>query len=183
MADWLMRPLDEIKYNDSRSTSTDLRLNGGLKYKFLKYFNADLNFQYISSQVGQETYYAPESYYVRDLYNKFMQPTTPTVTPPLKHPIPLGGILNRPGTQETTNQAGRGMLSYAQTFNEKHSINAIAGGEVRQYIVFNQPGVTLYNYNDDLLTASSAIDFLTQYKTLPSGSMRIPSCFKQFIVT
>ncbi len=175
MADWLMRPLDEVKYNDSRSTSTDLRLNGGLKYKFLKYFNADLNFQYISSQVDQETYYAPESYYVRDLYNKFMQPTTATVTPPIKHPIPLGGILNRPGTQKATNQSGRGVLGYAQTFNGKHSVNAIAGGEVRQYIAFNQPGVTLYNYDDYLLTASAAMDFLTQYKTLPSGSLRIPT--------
>jgi TonB-linked SusC/RagA family outer membrane protein len=173
--DWLMRPLDEIKYNNSQNTATDLRLNGGLKYRFLKYFNLDVNYQYISSMVDQQTYYAPQSYYVRDLYNKFTQLTTATVTPAVKHPIPLSGILNRPGTQKATNGAGRALIGYSQTFNNKHSINAIAGGEVRQYNIYNQPGVTLYNYDANLLTQNSAIDFSTLYKTLPNGSLRIPT--------
>lgn len=176
MADWLQRPLDEIKYNDSRTEATDLRLNGGIKYKFLKYFNADATFQYISSTVDIEKYFAPESYYVRDLYNRLTQlPVAPATN--AVHPIPLAGILDRPGTQKSTAQNGRFVLSYSQTINKKHSINAIGGGEVRQYLIYNQPGVTLYNYNPELLTSNTTLDFATTFKALVPGapSSRIPS--------
>ena len=169
-ADWLQRPLDEINYNDYRSSATDLRLNGGLKYKFLKYFNADATFQYISSTLDVEKYYAPESYYVRDLYNRFTElPVAPSTT--ALHGIQLQGILDRPGTQKSSSQSGRGLLSYSQTFADKHSVNAIAGGEVRQYIRYNQPGITLYNYNDDLLTHNNLIDFTKSYRALVPGAV------------
>ena len=169
MVDWLQRPLDEIKYNDSRTVSTDLRLNGGLKYKFLKHFSADLNFQYINSQIDREDYYAPESYYVRDLYNKFTDITTGA------HPIAIGGILDRPGTIKSKQQSGRALLNYNQRYNAKHEVAAIAGAEMREYEIYNQPGVTLYNYDKDLLTHNSAMDFLTQYRTIPMGVNRIPT--------
>src|SRR5690606_3804193 len=67
------------------------------------------------------------------------------------------------------------MLTYGQTFQEKHSIHAIAGAEIRQYTVYNQPGVTLYNYNPDLLTGTAMLDFATSYQTLPNGISRIPT--------
>src|SRR5690606_10870814 len=92
MVDWLQRPLDEIRYNDSRSTATDLRLNGGVRYSFLEHFRLDANFQYLSGQLESEKYYAPESYYVRDLYNRFSQLPSPFLpNTPVSHPVPLGG--------------------------------------------------------------------------------------------
>jgi len=167
--DWLERPLDEVHLNNSTNTATDLQLNGSLKYRFLKHFNVNLTYQYISSIVDRQTYHAPESYYARDLYNKFTQPATNT------HPVPLGGILDRPGNTKATNQDARGVLSYAQTFKQKHSINAIAGAEIHQYNIYNQPGVTLYNYNKDLLTATPYLNYATTYVTLPNGASYIPT--------
>lgn len=166
LSDWLLRPLNEEKLNNNTTDASDWRLNGGLKYSFLKHFNLDATYQYILSQSSSQTYHDSASYYVHDLVNRFTQSNGTRI-------IPLGGIMDYAAPMQTISQSGRALLSYSQQFHTEHSVNAIVGTEISQSVAANKPGVTLYNYNPKLLTATSYMDFSTYYPVLPIGSSRV----------
>ena len=168
LQNWLYRPLDEVNLNDNRGDFTDWRMNLGLKYSFLKYFSLDLLYQNILSQNQTTVYHDVNSYFVRDLVNKFTQSTG-------VRPIPLGNIMEYFAPGKTRSQSGRALLSYNQQFSADHMVSAIAGAEIRESIFTNGPGNTLYNYDPNLLTNNALIDFSTQFTTLPSGFLRIPT--------
>ncbi len=168
LTDWLLRPLKEQKLNDNESDASDWRLNLGLKYTFLKYFNLDITYQYILSQSSMQTYHDSASYYVHDLVNRYTQSNGTRI-------IPLGGIMDYAAPMTTTSNSGRALLSYTQEYSKDHSVSAIAGAEVSQSVAANKPGVTLYNYNPNLLTATAYMDFSTYYSVLPIGSSRVPT--------
>jgi len=174
LQDWLYRPLDEVALNNNIGNYTDWRLNGGLKYKFLGHFSVDLSYQYILSQTDRTSYHDVNSYYVRDLVNKFTQSTG-------TRPIPLGNIMDYLGATQTNSQSGRGVLTYNQSFGTDHSVSAIAGAEMRQSIFTSTPGVTLYNYNPDLLTSNATLDFASSFTQLAGGTLRIPTSANQIL--
>src|SRR5690606_27468380 len=80
-------------------------------------------------------------------------------------------------TDQTSSNTGRAQINYNQNFGSDHSINALAGTEIREIIRKNTPGYTLYNFNPDILEGESIFDYSKYYATRPSGSQRIPSSF------
>ncbi|OQP51363.1 hypothetical protein A4H97_27705 [Niastella yeongjuensis] len=175
MVDWLYRPLDEIGLNDNRSNTSDFRLNGGLKYKFLTHFSFDLSYQYILSINERTSYHDVKSYFARDFYNQYTQTYVPNITDNKLHPVPLGNIMEYPGAGQTNTQSSRALLNYNQVFNTEHSISAIGGAEIRQSIATTMPGATLFNYNPDLLTSKTTLNFDSSFATRPSGRTTIPT--------
>lgn len=168
LLDWRYRPLDEIKFSDNKGRSEELRLNSGLNHTLLKGLNIGLNYQYIHANARSESYYSPESYYVRNLVNKFTQADNSRI-------IPYSGIFNAGPSSETTTHSGRVQLNYNYTISSDHTIAALLGSDIRGQVIKTAPGYTLYDYKDDLLTGTTLFDYTKRYPVRPSGTARIPA--------
>ncbi|PPK98242.1 SusC/RagA family TonB-linked outer membrane protein [Parapedobacter indicus] len=168
LLDWGFRPLDEINLRDSKSYGQEFRMNGGLRYSFLKSFNLHVSYQFRQGRSGSENYHAPQTYYVRDLVNRFTGPDGEQV-------IPYNGIYDMNATQMNTSQSGRLQLNYERLLEGNHRIVALAGAEIRGQIQERAPGFRLYNFDPDFLTGTNTFDYLTNYPVRPEGSSRIPA--------
>lgn len=167
LLDWNYRPLDEVRLSDKTSGSTELRLNGGIKYSFLRHFNANLTYQYTQNNGFGQSYYSTESYYVHNLVNRFTQTDNTKI-------IPYGAVLTGNGKAEALSHSGRLLVNYQQEFQNKHHITALAGTEIRQRTEQYLPGFVLYNYDPEVLTGTTLFDYTKKYPQRPSGSASIP---------
>jgi TonB-linked SusC/RagA family outer membrane protein len=168
LQDWLFRPLDEVRLNNNVTDNTDWRMNFGLKYNFIKHFNLELLYQNTLSMGQQTAYHDVNSYFVRDLVNKYTQKNG-------MRPIPLGNIYEFYPAGKTNTQYARALLSYSQPFGLDHSVSALAGAEIKEQIFKSTPGSTLYGYDTDLLTNNAFMNYDSLFATLPNGSNRIPT--------
>src|SRR5690606_15815550 len=110
----------------SRANNSELMINSGLNYKIIKGLEVDLKYQYqrqtgISDRMNNE-----HSYTARDYVNRFAQ-RKPDGT--VSFIVPRGAILDKTNRLTTVSNY-RGQLNYNWSWNN-HSINAIAGGEIR----------------------------------------------------
>lgn len=161
LLDWTYRPLDEIRLGNNSTSTAAFRFFGGLRLHLLKNLTIDLKYQYQNEKQNGRNIQYKETYYVRDLVNRFTQNDGSMV-------FPYGDLL----TESVSNQQahnGRAQLSYSGT-----GLTMIAGAEMRQNYRRGNT-YTLYNYDDQVLTASTAFDYVTFYNTQPQGSARIPS--------
>lgn len=168
LLDWSFRPLDEINLRNNKSHGQEFRVNGGLRYTFLNAFNLNVSYQYRQGRSSSENYHAPQTYYVRDLVNRFTGPDGEQV-------IPYNGIYDMNATQMNTSQSGRLQLNYERLLEGNHRIVALAGAEIREQIQERDPGFRLYNFDPDFLTGTNTFDYLTNYPVRPEGSTRIPA--------
>lgn len=168
LQDWMYRPLEEVERSNTIIGQNNFRVNGALKYNFLKYFNAEFSYQFTSGLQETETIYSKESYYVRNLVNSFTQANGTRI-------IPLGGILNSSGPQSSYSHSGRAMLRYSRHFGSDHDVSALAGTDIRHMVTSIKLGQTLYNYDPDLMTSTTVFDYNTSYPQLPFDVARIPS--------
>jgi TonB-linked SusC/RagA family outer membrane protein len=160
--DWKYRPLDELNSADNKSASTDNRINFGIKYDFIKGFNAELKYQYERQHVSGNNYLSDQTYYTRDLVNQFTQ-GYPSAT--LTYPIPQGGILQQSSNNLYSNR-GRFQLNYNKKFNSNHELNVIAGAEISSAVTESNSNIA-YGYNKDNAT-TSYVDAVTYFPTYPS---------------
>lgn len=167
LVDWMFRPLDEVALADQRSTASNLRFDGALRYRFLRHFSANFNYRIMRQENQGRNYFAPESYYVRDLVNRFTQEDGTLV-------IPHNGILHLPSEHVLSSQSGRLQVNYDQSF-DNHRVVALAGGEVREQVLRTLPESRVYNYDDDLLTGATIFDYTRFYPVRPTGVARILS--------
>ncbi|PPL04298.1 SusC/RagA family TonB-linked outer membrane protein [Parapedobacter indicus] len=166
LLDWMERPLDEIRLNDSRTSAQTVRFNGAVNYTFLRDVKAALSYQYLVSESGGSEYHDKESYYVRDLVNRFTGEAGNRV-------IPYNGIMDYNATSGGQAHSGRLQLNYSKSFRDKHAVSVLGGAEVRQTITRLTPGVTLYNFDKDVWTGTGQLDHSTWFPTRPSGSSSI----------
>ncbi|MBE9599846.1 SusC/RagA family TonB-linked outer membrane protein [Pedobacter sp. MC2016-24] len=167
LLDWTFKPLDEVNLADNTRLSSQIRLIGGLKYNILNEFNINATYQYTGDSNKGRNYYNPDSYYVRNLVNRFTQSDGTRV-------IPTGGILE--GNQQVTDShSGRVQLNYTTRIRSSHSLTALAGAEVRQLVAESLPGFRLYDYNSDVLTANNMLDYSKYYPARPEGALQIPA--------
>lgn len=124
LLNWQYIPLQEIDKQDNTTVLKDLRINIGLKYKVITTISAELLYQYTGSQSALKTLMKPESYFVRNLVNRYTQVNSDGS---LQLPIPLGGILDRKNVEANSANI-RGQLTYQQNWAQ-HRVNAIAGTE------------------------------------------------------
>lgn len=166
LIDWQYRPLDELKLADNTTKSHEVKLNGGIKYTFLRDFNVNATYQHLQNNTSGSSYYAPETYFVRNLVNRFTQSDGKKV-------FPYGGILS--GNTPLVNQghAGRLQLNYSHSYDNRHHLTALAGAEIRQLTAETLPGYMLLNYDKNVLTSNTAFDYFTSYPTRPTGASTI----------
>ena len=166
LLDWLQRPLDEVNLNDQRDEAQTMRLNGGVNYTILPSLKAQLSYQYLVSDSRGYQYYDKDSYFVRNLVNRFTDAAG-------KRVIPYNGIMDYYTSTTGQSHSGRLQLNYDRNFGDKHVIAALVGTEVRQAIVQTRPGSRLYNFDADTWIGSVSFDYTTRYSVRPSGTSTI----------
>lgn len=163
--DWELRPLDELKFVDNAVKSSNIIIRSALSYKFLKSLTFSAQYQYQDQRNSDQNYQSIDTYYTRDLINKYSQRNTSTGT--FTYPLPKGGILSN--SQNTSNAHNlRTQINFDHQFETKHTINALAGAELREVNSDGKSDV-LYGYDDQYGTAVTNLNFGTTYPLNPSG--------------
>lgn len=171
--DWNYRPLDELRNADNRSKSFDNRINLGLNYKFLKGFSADVKYVYENTQSATNNYFSQNTYYARDLINRFTQ-TASNGT--LSYPVPMGGVLQQAEGSLASHHV-RGQLNFSRDFNTDNSFTAILGSEWSSATnKLNDPSPA-YGYDNSTGASYGQINYQTYYTLNPArlGSLQIPN--------
>ncbi|WP_316805325.1 SusC/RagA family TonB-linked outer membrane protein [Pedobacter nototheniae] len=152
LLNWEYYPLEELASSDNTNNRKNIRLSTALKYKILNGLNASVLYQYNNIAINGRNLRREDSFYARDLINRFTQVSGTTIS----RPIPLGGILDR-SEQQSTNHTFRGQLDFNHNFNQVHELSAIAGYEIRNTRSENH-SYRYYGYNDEYAT-SSIVDY------------------------
>ncbi|MGX5687403.1 SusC/RagA family TonB-linked outer membrane protein [Arcticibacter tournemirensis] len=174
LLDWLYRPLDELSkgYNTTKTNQTNYRLNLALNYAITSRLKASALYNYEKSNIGRSTLNELESFYTRDLINRFSQ--IDQTTGEVSHPLPVGDIFyNNLSNLRTHN--GRLQLNYHHTWG-RHALDALGGTEVRETKV-QQDYFQYYGYDRNTgVNQNASVNYTTDYPYLyGSSSGRIPA--------
>ena len=152
-----LKPMGYNVYDDLESGSFSkgqdiyLKFMTSAEIKVLKGLSLDIRFQYETINGKNEAYYSEDSYYMRELLNKFTQKTDTGYGYYIyDYNIPYGGKLAE-SDRQLNNLTFRTQANYNTKIGEKHSINALAGFEMRE----NKIRFTAhdrYGYNDQTLS-------------------------------
>ncbi|AZB25989.1 SusC/RagA family TonB-linked outer membrane protein [Chryseobacterium bernardetii] len=164
LLDWNYYPLTDWMHNIVQNKTNEFILNAGLNYKIVKGLDLDIKYQYQHNNGESSTLYDEQSYYARNYVNNFAKKNTDGS---ISFIVPKGGIFDK-GLSETMVNNLRGQLNYNRNFG-KHSINAIAGGEIRETIT-QYDNNRYYGYNTNTLSNAS-IDYTNQHPNFVTGSL------------
>ncbi|QIH31493.1 MULTISPECIES: SusC/RagA family TonB-linked outer membrane protein [Sphingobacterium] len=167
LLDWKYRPLDEQRLTQRKSGSDELRADLSMRYSFLDNFVASLTYQYIKGTNNNSTLYDKNSYYVRNLVNRFTQADGSLI-------VPYGGIFQEWSPSSLHSNSGRVQLDYNRQFGSDHQLIALAGAEIREIVKDKVPGYTLYGYDADLMLGTNLLDFTKSYDTYPYSTGMLP---------
>ncbi|MCT1524131.1 SusC/RagA family TonB-linked outer membrane protein [Sphingobacterium hotanense] len=139
-------PLNEISNNIGDQKNLGNRSYIKLDVKLADWISYMGSFQYEYNRSKEETLYDKNSFYVRNRVNSFAR----NINGQLRYLIPYGHIFAN-NEQNNNSYTFRQQFNIDKSFNEKHSLNAILGTEIRNnnYLRTNQ---TLYNYDPMVLT-------------------------------
>lgn len=165
LLDWQFRPLDELSLSDNSNKSIDIRMGINLKYTIRKDLEATVGYQYHQLSVQTRTHYDQDSYYVRNLVNRFTQSDGTRA-------FPYGGILLT-GISRQVNQALRAQVNYHKEWKRNTRLDALAGMELRENRREGNSS-SFYGYDDDVLTVRPQLDYLTFYPVRPAFTSRLP---------
>lgn len=168
LLNWDYVPLEEFRRSYNRNTTSELRADGGVTYSVLKGLDMAVKYQYQHIKGARKGLQGADSYYVRNLVNRYTQPDGTRV-------FPEGGILALEHNNQVAH-SGRTQLDYNGEWNDQHQVSALAGAEWRQ-VQQQGNGSTLFGYDDDVLTYYEQYDFLERYPIRPQGTalMQRPS--------
>ena len=172
LLDWSYRPYDEIRGASSNITRfTDYHINFSLKYKILTGLNATVLYNYNKGISDQQIFQGPNSFFSRDLINKYTQINF--VSGVVTRPIPLGGIMDRTNSTYESHNI-RGQVEYSHRWTNIHSMTLISGVETRQYQNFRYTS-RLYGYDPNNTTFSN-VDYVNQYPNyVTKANTQIPN--------
>ncbi|MGE9313593.1 SusC/RagA family TonB-linked outer membrane protein [Niabella sp. CJ426] len=170
LLDWLYYPAANFKQDFTKQHLQELIGRANISWSPFEGFNATAMYQYQKQWTSNERWSGEESYYTRDLINRFT--TLGTGTTPNVYNIPKGAIR----TQSISNLISynlRGQVNYSRSFGS-HYINLISGAEIREVETINAGNFTVYGYIEEPLSVAS-VNYATNYRTLIGGAVsRIP---------
>ncbi|GGH29822.1 SusC/RagA family TonB-linked outer membrane protein [Sphingobacterium alkalisoli] len=155
LLDWKYRPLQELALSDKVTRSNDIIINWGMDYSWKYGFTGKIKFQKQFGNGESNHLNHQDSYYTRNLNNRFTQITSGDV----ENHIPRGAI--RESSENTSSSYNiRAQIDFHRSFG-RHEVNAIIGSEARD--LKNESATSiLYGYDKDKLTFTN-IDPTTQY--------------------
>ncbi|MBD1435018.1 SusC/RagA family TonB-linked outer membrane protein [Sphingobacterium sp. DN00404] len=155
LLDWTYVPLADRDLNNNHTRAKALTMNLGAKYELLAGLNSEFRYQYQYSNTVNDHLQDEQSFFVRDLINKYSQMNGNTV----ERAIPLGSILDR-ANSERRSHAIRGQLTYQKSFINSE-LNVLAGGEVRENVTA-AGNIRWYGYDAETLIMQP-VDYTTRY--------------------
>jgi TonB-linked SusC/RagA family outer membrane protein len=168
--DWRYRPLDEIALGDNTIKANDMVLRGTAKYNFFKSLSAQFQYQYEKQNVVGNNYQSVETYYVRNLINRFaVRNSNGSFT----YPFPVGGILKLNESNLVSN-TGRIQIDYNETFGSNHSVSVVGGSEIRE-IKSRGFGRTSYGYDKEYGTSVTNLNYTSVLPINPNSTAQIPA--------
>jgi TonB-dependent starch-binding outer membrane protein SusC len=165
---WKYKPLDELKFADNKNKLADNLFKVGIKYTILQGLSTELQYQYEKANTIATNYYSEETYFARNLVNRFTQPSSSATV----FPIPRSGILQQTNGYLTSHRL-RGQTNYSHNWADVHDVAAIAGAEINE-IVNEGNRSTVYGYNKQNTTSQNVNNAAT-YTINPAGSTQIPT--------
>ncbi|EHQ25091.1 SusC/RagA family TonB-linked outer membrane protein [Mucilaginibacter paludis] len=163
LLDWNYYPLTDYQHATTTTGIADVVANAGVNCRIWKGLNADVKYQFERQQTTTKSLWDQNSYFARDLVNRFTQINSAGV---VTNNIPAGGITD---LSDATLKAHdlRGQLNFTHTWGV-NDISALAGGELRSAHTISDRN-RFYGYNDDLLTYGN-VNYTTQYPNFITGS-------------
>ncbi len=152
--DWKYRPLDELRLADNNAALQDINLNILAAYTIFPWLSADLRYQYGRQSTQVSNYFSTDTYFTRNLINRFSQLNGNTV----KYIVPVGGIIDKTDVAIISN--GKSSAEYKQELGQPLQAGSNCGAEIRQ-LTSSYYGSRQYGYNKDFLTYAN-MDYITQ---------------------
>ncbi|PUZ29474.1 hypothetical protein DCC81_08500 [Chitinophaga parva] len=182
LRDWHYYPLTDWKHVKQTSDGTNLTLQGEIRYKFLKMFNASVNYQYLKGQSDSYILSDTSSFYARNLMNLF---TNVDESGNVTNNVPIGGVYQT-STGSIVSHNGRAQLGFDNRW-DKHMISAIVGMEISQ-AKSEGGGYFLYGYNLDPYKSTQVSNniyyptYITgAQQTIPGGVTQSPYTLNRFV--
>ncbi|MCS3554222.1 MULTISPECIES: SusC/RagA family TonB-linked outer membrane protein [unclassified Sphingobacterium] len=161
--DWSLRPLEEKELKDTHAKRLHTILNGQLMYAPLNWLSFASLFQYERQQSEYEDLKNKNSYYVRNLVNRYTQVNGTNFT----YPIPDADILDHTRDRlEAYNFRINSAMN--KRWSDKHQLNALLGAEMKSTIITAHSG-RYYGYNHETGTILSNLNFNQYYPINPNG--------------
>lgn len=168
LLDWLYRPMEDWKHSEGNSPTNHLSANVSAGYEPIKGLKFTLDYS-IERQVGNSNlYYGEDSYFARDLINRFTILTDEEII----WNLPKGGIQNRTHAQLTA-QRGRIGASFNHVYDGGHAVNLLLGSEISDSkSSSNSYGYYGYDKNTGQV---GTVDYTKSYPILLGGANYIPN--------
>ncbi len=167
--DWRYRPLDEIRLADNTTKINSILGRISASYKILPELTASVHYQTEQQKITQRRYRSMETYYVRDLYNKFS--LFDNATGKFTYNYPDGANLNLTNT-DWKSMNFRMQLNFEKQIG-RHGIYGLAGYEARE-LKSEGNSLALIGYDDQFGTSNMNLNYNTSYPTSPSGTSMLP---------
>lgn len=167
LLDWKYYPLQDYQHSYTTTNMQDVVMNAGLQQRMWQGFTADVKYQYERQYTITNAMNDEQSYYARDMVNRFalVDPVTKMVT----WQLPAGAILDASRAILNAHNI-RGQLGYNKAWGQ-HQVTFIAGGELRQVQTQSSTNRT-YGLNTGVLT-SGRVDYVNTYKMYNGTSSNI----------
>lgn len=164
LMDWLYYPLQESKQAFEISSLDHILANVDINYELIKGLRSSIKYQYEKQSRQSENLNNLESFFARDLVNKYSVVNNGNGT--VKYVVPKGGIVgNLNNNMKSSNF--RAQLDYDYQ-NNLHQLFILGGGEVRE-TTQSSNGYRTYGYDTQLLNHGKT-DFLNAYTNIITGT-------------
>jgi TonB-linked SusC/RagA family outer membrane protein len=167
---WRFNILNEIANTEQKTDIRNLIAKLGLRYKINNKIYLDIQYQQEYQTTQTRLLRNGQTYAARNLINRF---SVRNSNGSFTYPVPIGGILDQ--SQTTLNSQNlRGQINYQETINTDHSINAIAGFEIRQRKTdgFSR---TVLGYDELYGIGASNLNFQNTLPINPFGNALVPN--------
>jgi len=171
--DLRMKPLENVLLSYNKTKVNTFNLNLGSQYSLNNAISFNINYNYSRGYSEQNILEGANSFFMRELIAKYTSRTT------LTQNIPAGARYT-PTIVETNNQTIRGQFNFNKTWNDSHTLNAIAGVDVTENYS-NSRTNQYYGYNESTLRNQTNINYASSISLLFAdplsglASARIPS--------
>lgn len=167
LLDWNYYPYEDYKHDYRSTQNQEIIARMSLNYTIIWGLQFSATYQFQKGWGSTDQYADMNSFYLRDLINQFTK-LSYSAKPDI-YQIPKGDMVKSSASASTT-QNLRGQLTYSKVWL-RHSINVLAGGELRDAQSGGTGSFTVYGYQQDPLSVGT-VDFYNTYPTIISGSFR-----------
>lgn len=156
LLDWYYRPLEEVRLADNTTGMRDLLFNLGANLRLARSVNAEVKYMYEYQTTNQQHIRSEESYFTRNLINRFTQLDGDNI----EYAVPFGAVLDH-SMSNLSAQSLRTQFNANIDWWGPHKLNGLVGGEIRSTMIRGATG-RQYGYDSDLMTAQ-AVDYINRY--------------------